>query len=938
MVGTIISHYKILEKLGEGGMGVVYKAQDTVLDRIVALKFLPPVMVLGEKAKTRLIHEAKAAAQLDHPNVCTIHEIEEEDGNIFLVMAFVEGQTLKQKVEMGPLTIEEAINFALQIVCGLTAAHAKGIVHRDIKSANIMIASDGQVKITDFGLAKFPGQTQLTRDGTTVGTVAYMSPEQARGETVDHRSDIWSFGVVMYEMLSGQLPFRSEYEQAIVYSIMNLDPGPIRRLREDVPEGLQHIVEKAMRKDRKERYQNVEGILSDLHALGATPSEKPARKAGGLGAAGVKQRITSRRGFRIALAVSAALGLAALSYWFVPQVRHMAIAEVPSIAILQLKNLGPEADDPYTYGITQDLIVDIAKAGRVRVTPMKDILALQTMDLPIEQIAGQLRVRYVMEGSLRREADLFRLAAQIVEATTGKTLWADRIQVKVTDAAALQGRLAQAILGALDVHPSVIVASEITKIRTTNPEAYEFYLRAKYIFERKKTKEDVTVARGLYQQAIDLDSSFVSAKLGLGDTHDLQGEYRKAQEVYEDALRTAQAIGSRLDEAMCLLRIGIIRYRVADYPEAIAYYNLSLTIFEDMGDRDGQSRIFNNIGNIYIDQGEYNKAIDYYGRRLRIVQELNDRRGEGNVFNNIGLVHHSQGLYDKALEYFRKSVRINQEVGDLAGETGALNNMGLSYQSQGDIPNAIGTFIQSLNISRELQFRNAEAMTLNNIGLNYWYVGKYSEAMSSYTPSLAITQELGDRLTEALTLMNMGVVYQSQGDFSKALDYLGRSLKITQEISVDPSTQAFTTASIGKIFLAQGEYRRAADSVQRAVKIFKKIDEKQNLLWAVSLLALVEVTLGDRHTAEGTAREAEELLTSASLSSVDPEISWNLSQTYSLLHNSQEADRYLERSYNEIQRLAQKIGDKAMRQSYIENVKTNREVIVAWKGPRKSSN
>jgi eukaryotic-like serine/threonine-protein kinase len=267
MIGLTISHYEILEKLGEGGMGVVYKARDTSLDRIVALKFLTPAGGVGDKLKERLLREAQAVAQLDHPNICTVHEIGEKDGMPFIVMAFIEGETLGEKLESGPLAFKSAADYARQIACGLQAAHRKQITHRDIKSTNIIITPDGQVKIMDFGLAKFAGRTQLTQEGSTAGTVMYMSPEQARGDEVDHRTDIWSLGVVLYEMLTGRLPFQSEYETAAVYSILNEEPPPVGKFNPDVPAGLEAIVVKALQKNRDDRYQQIEELLADLEVF-----------------------------------------------------------------------------------------------------------------------------------------------------------------------------------------------------------------------------------------------------------------------------------------------------------------------------------------------------------------------------------------------------------------------------------------------------------------------------------------------------------------------------------------------------------------------------------------------------------------------------------------------------------------------------------------------
>jgi serine/threonine protein kinase len=265
MIGKIISHYKITEKLGGGGMGVVYKADDTKLDRTVALKFLPPHLHLDDEAEKRFISEAKAASSFDHPNICTIFEIgKTDDDQLFIAMACYEGETLKKKIEKGQLGLEEVIGIAVQIAEGLSKAHQKRIVHRDIKPANIFITNDGIIKILDFGLAKVSTQTQLSTMGTTMGTVAYMSPEQTKGEKVDHRTDIWSFGVVLYEMLAGELPFKGDYDQAIIYSILNEELQVAKTII--IQSSLRNVVTKALNKDREKRYSHISEMIEDLES------------------------------------------------------------------------------------------------------------------------------------------------------------------------------------------------------------------------------------------------------------------------------------------------------------------------------------------------------------------------------------------------------------------------------------------------------------------------------------------------------------------------------------------------------------------------------------------------------------------------------------------------------------------------------------------------
>ncbi len=272
LTGQTISHYQVLEKLGGGGMGVVYKALDEKLDRTVALKFLPPHLSMDAESKARFIHEAKAASALDHANICTIYDIDEtEQGQLFIAMAFYQGETLKAKIARRPFPLEEALAYAIQVADGLSRAHDAGIVHRDVKPANVMITDRGRVKIVDFGLAKVAGQTQLTQAGTTLGTVAYMSPEQARGEVVDARTDIWSLGVVLYEMVTGQTPFRGDYQEAVLYAIQHEEPEPLTGLRTGVPPALEHVVMKCLAKDPAQRYQHVDEVPVDLRALETTP-------------------------------------------------------------------------------------------------------------------------------------------------------------------------------------------------------------------------------------------------------------------------------------------------------------------------------------------------------------------------------------------------------------------------------------------------------------------------------------------------------------------------------------------------------------------------------------------------------------------------------------------------------------------------------------------
>ena len=315
MIGHTISHYKITEKLGEGGMGVVYKAEDTKLDRPVALKFLAPHLLRDDEARKRFEREAKAAARLDHPNICTVYEIDEAEGRTFIVMAFLEGRPLSVRIKEGPLKLPEALSVAMQMAEGLEAAHEKGITHRDIKPDNLMLmaGSRGLVKVMDFGLAQLAGGSKFTREGTTLGTMTYMSPEQAAGAETDSRTDIWSLGVVLYEMVAGQPPFRGDYDQVIVYSLMNEDPEPLTAVRTGVPKELERVVNKCLAKEVGERYQGVDELLVDLRGLQRKQQIEAATRTRTAGAAA--PHVLRRRLYAFAAVLGAAL-LVAGATWF----------------------------------------------------------------------------------------------------------------------------------------------------------------------------------------------------------------------------------------------------------------------------------------------------------------------------------------------------------------------------------------------------------------------------------------------------------------------------------------------------------------------------------------------------------------------------------------------------------------------------------------------
>jgi len=511
MTGKIISHYKILEKLGGGGMGVVYKAEDAKLKRSVALKFLPFDLTRDDEAKERFVHEAQAASALDHPNICNIHEIDETaDGQIFICMAYYEGETLKKKVASGKATpaglqVANTIDIAMQIAQGLARAHEAGITHRDIKPANIMITNRGEVKIVDFGLAKLAGRTKITKSGTTMGTVAYMSPEQAQGAETDHRTDIWSLGVVLYEMLTGQLPFRGEYEMAMMYSIVNTDPKTVRSLRSEVSVGLEQIINKALAKKPEERYQQIDELLADL--------KSPTQKSESKKPFSTRKLAIGRRGYLYAGLAVLILGVVLAGIFLRPK----SAEAIDSIAVLPLENMTGDPNQEYFVdGMTEALIANLAKISSLRVISRTSIMQYKKARKSLPDIAKELNVAAIVEGSVLRSDGRVRITAQLIDAPKDRHMWANSYDRDLRDVLALQSEVTTAIVREIQVKLTPQEQTQLTKTRTVTPQAYDAYLQGRY-FLKKWTEEDSKKALKYFQEAIELDPTYAQAHAGLAD-------------------------------------------------------------------------------------------------------------------------------------------------------------------------------------------------------------------------------------------------------------------------------------------------------------------------------------------------------------------------------------------------------------------------------------